>query len=295
MGILDEIKQSYRQGGVLTKLIYINVGVFVVFRVIQIFFSFSSGSGSINDYPLTFWLAIPADFTSFLVKPWTALTYMFLHYDFLHLITNLIMLFWFGKIFLEFLDPRRLAGVYILGGLSGAAMYLLGYNLIPALVVKADTGIMMGASGSVVAILIAIARYSPDYRLYLPFVGQVLLKYVALTVFIIDIISIPTLKNTGGVFAHLGGAAFGYFYAASVSKGHDVTLGLTKLTDSIAAVFSHKSKLKVSHRRPVSDMEFNARKITRQKEVDRVLDKIKASGYDSLTKEEKQILFDASK
>jgi len=220
---------------------------------------------------------------------------MFLHYHFLHFLGNIIMLYWFGKIFLEYLNTRQLLGVYFLGGIVGAVIYLVGYNFIPVLVVRADTGIMMGASGSIVAILVAVARYMPNHRLYLPFIGQVLLKYVALVVFIIDVISIPTLENTGGVFAHLGGAAFGYLYGASISKGTDVTLGFNRIMDSLAGVFKPKSKLTVTHRRPMTDMEYNSRKITHQKEIDRILDKIKASGYDSLSKDEKQKLFDASK
>lgn len=295
MAIIDEIKQSYRQGGVLIKLIYVNIAVFVLFRLIQIPFSLSSGSGSIFDYPLTFWLAIPADVSSLIFKPWTLITYMFLHYDFFHIIVNLIMLFWYGRIFLEFLNPRQLLSVYILGGIAGAAMYLLGYNFIPVLSINADTGIMMGASGSVVAIIVAVARYAPNHRLHLMFIGPVLLKYIALVTVVIDIISIPSLDNTGGLFAHIGGAAFGYLYGASISKGKDITLGFSRFMDSLTNLFKPKSKLKVTHRRPVTDLEWNKRKVSKQKEVDRVLDKIKASGYESLSKEEKQTLFDASK
>ena len=295
MGILDEIKQSYRQGGALTKLIYINVGVFIAIRLLQVFFSISSGSGSVNDYPLLEWVSVPAHPMSLLFKPWTLLTYMFVHYDFLHILFNMLYLYWFGRIFLEFLNPRQLLGVYILGGLSGVVFYLVSYNLIPIFQQQVPYAILMGASGSVMAILFAIAKYAPNHKLYLMFFGAVPLKYLALAALILDLISIPTLSNTGGHLTHIGGAAFGYFYGASISKGSDVTLGFNRLMDWIMSLFSRKSKLKVTHRKPMSDMEFNSRKITKQKEVDRVLDKIKASGYDSLTKEEKQILFDASK
>ncbi len=295
MGILDEIKQSYRQGGALTKLIYINIGVFVVIRLLQVFFSFSSGSGSANDYPLLEWVSVPADLSHLLFKPWTLITYMFVHYDFLHILFNMLYLYWFGRIFLEFLNPRQLLGVYILGGLSGTVFYLVSYNLIPVFQQQVPYAILMGASGSVTAILFAIARYAPNHKIYLLFFGAVPLKYVALVALIIDLISIPQLSNTGGYITHLGGAAFGFIYGGQVSSGKDMTIGFNRMMDGLVNIFKPKSKLKVTHRRPMSDMEFNAKKVNKQKEVDRILDKIKVSGYDSLSKDEKQTLFDASK
>ncbi|MCG8580336.1 MAG: rhomboid family intramembrane serine protease [Bacteroidales bacterium] len=295
MGILDEIKQSYRQGGALTRLIYINVGVFVAIRLLQVFFSFSSGSASVNDYPLLQWLSVSADLSALLFKPWTVLTYMFVHYDFLHILFNMLYLYWFGRIFLEFLNPRQLLGVYFLGGFSGVVFYLLSYNLIPVLIPQVPVVLLMGASGSVMAILFAIARYAPNHKIHLLFFGAVSLKYVALVALILDLISISALSNTGGHFTHLGGAAFGFIYGGQISSGKDVTLGFNRMMDGLANIFKPKSKLKVTHKRAMTDMEFNARKINKQKEVDRILDKIKVSGYDSLSKEEKQTLFDASK
>ncbi|WP_430817941.1 rhomboid family intramembrane serine protease [Carboxylicivirga sp. N1E11] len=295
MGILDEIKLSYRQGGALTKLIYINIGVFIAIRLLQVFFSFSSGSGSLMDYPLLNWIAAPADLGSLLLKPWTVLTYMFVHYDFLHILFNMLYLYWFGRIFLEFLNPRQLLGVYFLGGLSGVLFYIVSYNLIPIFQGEVPYALLMGASGSVMAILFAIARYAPEHKIYLLFFGGVRLKYIALAALLLDLISMPQLQNTGGIITHLGGAAFGYFYGGSISAGRDVTIGFNRVMDRLAGLFKSRSKMTVTHRRPMTDMEFNARKATKQKEVDRILEKIKASGYDSLSKEEKRILFDASK
>lgn len=295
MGILDEIKQSYRQGGALTRLIYINIGVFIAIRLLQVFFSFSSGSASVQHYPLLEWISVPADLHALLFKPWTLITYMFVHYDFLHILFNMLYLYWFGRIFLEFLNPRQLLGVYFLGGLTGVLFYLISYNLIPVLQQQVPYAILMGASGSVMAILFAIARYAPNHKIYLLFFGAVPLKYMALAALILDLISIPALSNTGGHLTHIGGAAFGYFYGGSISSGRDVTLGFNRIMDRLATLFKPKSKLKVTYRRPVTDMEYNKRKVDKQKEVDRILDKIKRSGYDSLSKEEKQTLFDASK
>ncbi|TRX72223.1 rhomboid family intramembrane serine protease [Carboxylicivirga sp. M1479] len=295
MSILDEIKLSYKQGGALTKLIYINVGIFIALRLIQVFFSFSTGSASVNDYPVLTWLSVPADLTALLLKPWTLISYMFVHYDFLHILVNMLYLYWFGRIFLEFLNARQLLGVYILGGLSGVVFYLLSYNLIPIFQEQIHYAILMGASGSVMAILFAIARYAPNHKIHLMFFGAVPLKYMALAALIIDLISIPTLSNTGGHITHIGGALFGYFYGSQISTGKDLTLGFNRVMDQLASLFKPKSKLTVTHRKPMTDMEFNARKNYKQKEVDQILDKIKSSGYDSLSKEEKQTLFDASK
>ncbi|MCU4176295.1 rhomboid family intramembrane serine protease [Carboxylicivirga sp. N1Y90] len=292
MSIVDEIKQSYRQGGALTRLIYINVGVFIAVRLIQVFFSLSTGS---VDSPLLQWISVPSDPMELLFKPWTLLTYMFVHYDFFHILINLLWLYWFGRIFLEFLNPRQFLGVYFLGGLSGALMYLLAYNLIPELYSNHSSSILLGASASVMAILFAIARLKADYQINLMFIGPVKLKYIALFALILDLVSISSLSNTGGHLAHLGGAGFGFLYAGMIMKGKDVTIGFNKAMDSLVSLFSRKSKLTVTHRRPVSDMEYNKRVVANQQEVDRILEKIKASGYDSLSSSEKKTLFEASK
>lgn len=295
MSIIDEIKESYKQGGALTKLIYVNVAVFIIVRLLQVFFSFSSGSGSLAHYPVLNWISVPSDPLELVFKPWTLITYMFVHYDFLHIIFNMIYLYWFGRIFLEFLNPRQLLGVYFLGGLSGALVYLLAYNFVPVLYQYNSSAILLGASASVMAILFTTARLRPDFKIHMMFFGPVKLKYMALAALILDLISISSMSNTGGHLAHIGGAAFGYLYADWFSKGKDVTIGFNRAMDSIITLFKPKSKLTVTHRRPMSDLEFNKRKLTDQQEVDRILEKIKASGYDSLTSQEKKTLFEASK
>lgn len=292
MSIVREIKQSYRQGGALTKLIYINIGAFIVIRLLQAFFSLSTGS---LDYPLLKWLSVPSDPLLLLFKPWTILTYMFVHYDFLHILFNMLWLYWFGRIFLEFLNPRQLLGVYFMGGISGAIVYLIAYNLLPGLYQYSANSILLGASASVMALLFTMARLRGNHRIYLMFIGPVRLKYLAIASLILDLISISALSNTGGHLAHIGGALFGYMYAGWLGQGKDVTLSFNRLMDNLASGFTRKPKIKVTHKRPLSDFEYNRRKVKNQHEVDRILEKIKASGYDSLTSEEKKTLFDASK
>nr|WP_321406925.1 rhomboid family intramembrane serine protease [uncultured Carboxylicivirga sp.] len=292
MGIVDEIKQSYKQGGALTKLIYINIGVFVIIRLLQALFSLSTGT---LDYPLLQWVSVPSDPMELLFKPWTIVTYMFVHYDFFHILFNMLWLYWFGKIFLEFLNPRQLLGVYFLGGITGAVIYLLAYNLVPGLYQFQSNSILLGASASVMAILFTMAKLRGDHKIYLMFIGGVKLKYLAIGSLVLDLINISALSNTGGHLAHIGGALFGYLYAGSLVQGKDVTIRFNRFMDKLATIFSRKSKMTVTHRRPITDMEYNRKKVNKQHEVDRILEKIKSSGYDSLTSDEKKTLFDASK
>ena len=228
------------------------------------------------------------------MKPWTLLSYMFVHYEFLHILFNLLCLYWFGRLFLSFFSDRQLLTVYIVGGVAGALAYLVAYNLVPVLYQMAPSTILMGASASVLAILFAVARYSPNMRINLVLIGTVKLKYLALVYFLIDLISIPGLANTGGHLSHLGGAlaglAFGiYWQRKGVGRSKN-----QRFTSVFASLFRKEGQMIVTHKRPLTDMEFNALKNNRKREVDRILDKVKASGYESLTKDEKKTLFDAS-
>lgn len=295
MGIWEEIKDSYRWGSVLTRLIYINIAVFVILRLVQTVLTLTTGPYGEADYPLLLWLSLPSDPATLIFRPWTLITYMFVHYNFLHVLFNLLYLYWFGKLFLEFLKPRQLLGVYLLGGLAGALLYLFAFNLIPSFYSFFPSSILMGASASVMAILFAVSTYRPNHTIYLLFIGAARLKYIALAALLIDLISIPTLDNTGGHLAHLGGALMGYLYAQLLLKNTDITKPITVITTSVQNLFKPRTKLTVAHKKPLSDMEYNALKVKKQQEVDRVLEKIKTSGYESLTQDEKKTLFEASK
>lgn len=293
MPILDEIKYSFKQGGALTRLIYVNLGVFVVIRLLLALFSLTYPSYFVLDR----WLSVPADPEALLFQPWSIITYMFLHVEFLHILFNMLYLYWFGKIFLQFFNPRQLLGVYFMGGISGALLYIVSYNTLPALYQLAPNSVMMGASASVMAIIFAVAKYAPNFKVHLMFLGPVKLMHIALVLFVIDLISIPTMSNTGGHLAHIGGALFGVFYTSRIVKGKDLTMKFNRMMDRIVSLFSSKSKMKVTYsatKKPMSDMEYNAQKKKRQGNVDRILDKIKKSGYDSLSKQEKEDLFNAS-
>lgn len=290
MGIADEIKESFKKGSVLTRLIYINLAVFLFVRIVNVFFVLMN-----QEFALLNWLALPADFGQLASRPWTLITYMFLHFNFLHILFNLLWLYWLGKIFLFYFDERKLLGVYLLGGISGGLFFIAAYNFFPAFTDVLTFSILMGASASVIAIVIAVAMWAPNHTINLLFVGPIKMKYIALVSVFMYVIGIAS-SNAGGNLAHLGGAFWGLIYALQYRKGKDLSKGINKLIDAIAKFFKPKQKIKVSYKSGGSDdLEYNRNKNLKQDEINRVLEKISKSGYDSLTKEEKEILFKMGK
>lgn len=291
MNILDEIKQSFKEGSVLTRIIYINLAVFVFVKLVNLFFFLFLSN---PNFSIASWLAVPASFGALFYKPWTLISYMFLHEDFLHILFNMLWLFWFGKIFLQFIDSKKFIAVYILGGLSGALFYILSFNFFPVFQTVVGNSMALGASASVMAIVVAISFYAPNFKVYLLFFGEVKLKYIAMVSILLDVISIPT-SNSGGHLAHIGGALFGFIFISSYKKNKNFTDAFSNFILSIFSIFKPKQKMKVSYKKASSDWDYNANKKTEQAEVDEILDKIAKSGYDSLTKIEKEKLFKASK
>ncbi len=289
--IIDELKHTFKQGSMLTRLIYINLIVFLAVKLVDIvLFLFSIGGENL----LVHWLAVPAEPTQLLFKPWTILSYMFLHQGFIHILFNMLWLFWFGKIFLEYLTGKQLLNVYLLGGISGAVLYIIAFNAFPAFNESLQFSIALGASASVLAIVVSTATYVPNYTLHLMFIGPVKIKYIALVSVLLDLVFLMD-GNAGGHIAHIGGAIFGYYYATQFKKGKDVSKGFGKVVDSFSTAFKPKSKLKVTHKRKETDMEYNTRRADEQKDIDAILEKIARSGYQSLTNKEKDMLFRQSR
>jgi membrane associated rhomboid family serine protease len=291
MDIIDEIKKSFKSGSALIKLIYINIAVFLAVKLIGTFITLLQLNMGIS---IVTWFAVPADINNLIFKPWTVFTYMFLHQDFLHIVFNMLWLYWFGQIFLQHFDNKKLLSVYIVGGLAGAALFILSFNIFPLFSEVVPVSIALGASASVMAIVVAISVYIPDHKIHLMFLGPVPLKYIALFSIALDVISIAS-ENAGGHIAHLGGALFGYLYIVQFRKGKNITKGFDGFMDKTFSFFKPKDKFKVTYKRPVNDIEYNRSKVTNQKDVDKILDKIADSGYDSLSKSEKEILFKNSK
>lgn len=285
-GIVDELKDSFRSGDMLTRLIYINVGVFLLVNIIMVFGFFAN-----SDWSIVSWFTVPAAPGRLILQPWGLITYMFLHEGFFHLLFNMVWLYFGGKIFLEYLNPKKLLSVYLLGGLAGAALYILAYNLFPVFANELAYSQALGASAAVLAILIAIATFVPDYTVRLFLIGTVKLKHIAIFSVVLDLLSIPQ-GNAGGHIAHLGGALFGFLYARQLQKGSNLAVGFEKLLDRFLSLFKPKPKMRTAYKAKTrTEQEFHERKASEKATLDKILDKISASGYDSLTKAEKEFLF----
>lgn len=291
MDLLGNLKAQYRQGSNLLKLIYVNAAVFLFFVILKIV-TFLFKAGDLESVILGY-LAAPASFDKLILRPWTVFTYMFLHVEFFHLLFNMLWLWWFGKIFVDYFDQKRLVSVYILGGLSGALLYIISFNLFPGFSDLIHVSIALGASAAVMAIVVATAVYVPDYTIYLLFIGPVKIKWVALVIFLMTSL-VDFSVNSGGKIAHIGGALLGYIYSASYRSGKDITRGINRFFDSVVTWFKPKPKMKVTYKKPMNDFEYNKAKKDHQEHINRILEKISKGGYDSLTKEEKEILFKES-
>jgi membrane associated rhomboid family serine protease len=225
---------------------------------------------------------MPSDFNKLLFKPWTILTYGFLHNGFLHILFNLIILYYIGNLFIDYFTQKQLLSFYIYGTLFGGLLYLFSYNFFPALIHTDAT--LTGASAAVMSIFIGIATYIPNYEINLRFIGFVKLWKLAAIFVVLDLIQIP-VGNAGGHLAHLGGALFGFFYIKQMSKTS------IKITNPFSEFFKKKSTLKTVYKSKKRTVDSNISKKTNQQKVDVVLEKISKSGYESLNQEEKDLLF----
>lgn len=259
--------------------ISINVLVFFVVGILEIFLFLFKQPFSIKEL-IWDYAAFPASIQSQFYKIYTAFTYQFLHRDLFHLLFNMLTLFWFGKVFTDFLKPRQFHFVYFLGGIMGALVYALAFNVFPAFEILAPTSLMLGASASVMAIAAAAATLAPNVSFQLLFFGNVRIKYLVLGLLAIDVLLLNA-GNAGGNFAHIGGALAGFVFIKLYQQGNDLSKFLER-----------KPKLKVV--KPNATNKNRQSGNVSQEEVDKILDKISASGYEGLTKEEKQKLFKAS-
>ncbi len=282
---------SFWQNSTLLRLIYANFAVFVGIKLLYLVSWLFQSSTSPNQWALE-WLSVPASIGTLVFKPWTVITYMFLHLDFWHIFSNMLWLYFLGQLFVEFLGSKKLWTVYIAGGLAGALLYIFFFNVFPVFREAMPISKALGASASVMAIVVAIGTYAPDFSIRLLFLGNVKLKYIALFWVAFDLFSISN-SNSGGHIAHLGGAILGYLFARQWKQGRDITSWVDSSTLYLQALFSNRSKkMKVSYRN--NSAPKTGVRNSDQAEVDIILDKISKSGYDSLSKKEKDILFRAS-
>ncbi len=300
--IIEDIRNQFRSGSMTNRLILVNIIVFVGLLLVKIVLA---GFMQHPDWYQTFknFFTLPSGLRV-LLKPWTLFSYMFVHEGFLHIIFNLLILYWFGNIFTIFLNEKKLLPLYVYGGLAGGIVYWLIAQIYPSM-----NGVLLGASASIMAIVFAVTTLSPDYVIRLMFIGNVRLKYLALALILFDLMGIAFMSNTGGHFAHLGGGLLGFVFIKQLQAGNDWSVPFNRLVNRVSGVFkpAPKTQPRVVYRRPsqaktASQQPASAptasstpygRKVTKDQQgrIDEILDKISQSGYESLTREEKEFLF----
>ncbi|XKW96648.1 rhomboid family intramembrane serine protease [Tenacibaculum maritimum] len=280
MTFFQNIQYRFKNANIVEKLIYINIVIFLLVFLSNTFgFLFE-----LKQNFLVKWLSLPASFNGFLTKPWTLISYGFLHVDFIHILFNLIALFYIGNLFLEYFTPKQLINFYVFGTVFSGLIFLLSYNYFPALLKNNSTSVLLGASAGISAIFIGIATYIPNYQLKIRFIGYVHLWKLAAIWIALDIIQIP-MGNAGGHLAHIGGACFGFLY---VSQASNTSIDIFS---PLKNFFQKKEKpLKTVYKSKTATKKATT-KNENQQQIDAILDKISKSGYDTLTKAEKDFLF----
>ncbi len=305
----EELRFAFnRPDNGLIRIILINLIVFALLIVLRVVLNLS-GAQDVYAWIMS-QLMLPSDVPSFLVKPWTLITYMFTHTDFFHILFNMLFLYWFGQIVMDYLGSKKFVNIYVLGGIAGGLFFILMYNLIPYY--HNQLGVpLLGASAGVSAIIVAAATLVPNHSFMLMFIGPVKIKYIALFYVIFKSFAGLDGPNAGGELAHLGGALVGYLYIIQLRNGTDIGAWISGFMDWTKGLFQRKPKIRVTHKqksytgsredyshaRTVKNVKNNSstRSVSEQEEVDAILDKISEKGYESLSKEEKQKLFNASK
>lgn len=290
MNTIEQGKYKFRMANVVEKLIIVNVVVFILMLLVKILLLFFKLP---EDYVIN-WLLFSKDPTDMLYKPWSIITYAFMHHGMFHIFFNMLILFYFGQYFLVYLSPKKLLNFYFLGAIAGALVYMLSYNLFPAFSGVGNPN-LLGASASVMAILVGVATKVPYLGVRLFFLGTIKLWQIALFFVVFDLVRISLGTNTGGHLAHLGGAFLGYFYVKQLEKGNDIGLWWERLSGWFVGLFasSKKKPFRTVHRNTTAKKPAPKKqdKSDKQKKIDAILDKISKSGYDSLSKEEKDFLF----
>lgn len=304
--ILDDFKMAFRSGNILNQIIVINLMVFVCFNVFVYVILSLSGQGELYS-EIYAYLSLPSNPERLIYQPLSFFTYMFLHRDFFHILFNMLFLYWFGRIIVEYLGQNKILGLYVLGGLSGGVLYILLYNALPFYQNLASVSILAGASAGVTAVVVGAATFQPNFTVQLFLLGPVRLKYIAIFVVLSSLLG-TVGTNAGGEIAHLGGAFLGYLFIVQLQKGNDWSKPIAKLLIWGKSFFIRQPKIKVSYK---NEQRFGSTSSTRKKsssrkkaaaskeetsqaEIDAILDKISEKGYDALSKAEKQKLFNAS-
>jgi membrane associated rhomboid family serine protease len=316
--IWEDIKREFNYGNMVSRLVIINVMVYLTINVIWMILRIGSGYEDSSIYPeIVAFFSMSSSWWELLTHPWVLITSMFLHTGFMHILFNMLLLYWFGRIVGDLVGDHRILPLYLAAGLAGNVIYFLSANL---LAYNAGGSIAYGASGAVMGMVIAAAVLAPEMEMRLLLLGNVKLKYIAAALLLIDIISIGGSSNTGGHFAHLGGAAFGWFYINRLQHGDDLSAPINNLLIRIREFFrglgqdrgrskssgGNRKGPHVAYRNPKSQFRSSSNRsrkqtkdgvdtLNHQERLDAILEKIKDSGYENLSQEEKEFLFNASK
>jgi len=297
----EEFKGAFVKGNNgLIQLILINSMIFIVLRILEVVLALTGIIGENFSYHQAYLkvLGLPSDPGQLLLRPWTLITTFFTHYGFFHILFNMLFLFWFGRLVKDYLGNRKLINLYVLGGLAGGVLYILIYNLSPWFANEVGRSSLIGASASVFAIVVGTATLMPEHQFYLLLLGPVKIKYIAIFYVFMSFFG-AIGSNAGGDIAHLGGALIGFVYIKQLQKGIDLGSWVQSVLGFFGSFFV-RPKVKVTHRGAAARPRKKAAapKTTSsgipQDEIDAILDKISEKGYESLTKEEKQKLFNAS-
>ena len=293
MGILEDLKLQYKMGGVVIRLIFLNILFFAIpavfFWVLRLFNL---------DIDYMNYVSLSTNWSLLLIKPWSILSYAFFHSGFFHILFNMLMLNFFGGLFLTYFTQKQLLGLYLLAAIFSGFVYMIGYSFLPAL-----TGVdasMIGASGAIMAVLLATVSYQPYMEVRLFLFGNVKLWQIACVLVILDLIQLP-MDNTGGHIAHLAGALFGYLFIRLLQNGTDLSKIVSSINEFFIRIVTPKKslpfkKVHVNVKKPVAVRESKiVTKDKTQQQIDDILDKISQSGYDSLNAQEKEFLFKAGK
>jgi membrane associated rhomboid family serine protease len=289
MNIIEDIKEQYKLGGVAQKIIFWNVGIFVIPLVFLGILSLFNISFSYLDF-----FVLNSNFEKFITKPWSLISYGFFHQDFLHLIFNMISLYFFSQLFKTFFTEKQLIDVYFSGLIFSGIVFIISSYLFPAF---SSHAILLGASGAIMTILMATTIYSPHFNVRLLLLGNVKLWHITLAFIILNFIQLSS-TNSRGHIAHLGGALFGYLYIKQMRQGKNIALPFNDWYNKLFKMLS-PNKNKTTFKKVYKNNNVNhtnnltPSKSTEQKKIDDILDKISAAGYDSLTKEEKEFLFNS--
>ena len=289
----NNLTYQFKTANIIIKLIAINLAIYLLVNLVSFFMQLVPES-------LVAWFVLPDAVGEFIIQPWSFITYSFIHFGFFHLLFNMLWLYWFGNFVLNLFNGKRFLTVYLLGAVFGGLLYVVSYNLFP--VFENSRSYLIGASGAVTAIMVFIATYTPNSQMRI-FIWNIKLWHIAVFLILMDLVMLPASGNAGGMLAHLGGAVFGYVYASQLAKGNDIGKWFESFLDWFANLFKTRKQkpFKKVHRTTTtrnaggrSTMK-SADKNTTQKKIDAILDKIGKSGYDSLTKAEKDFLFKAGK